>query len=610
VLLLNGLNESQRAAVTSSAPVILTLAGAGSGKTTVLTRRVAYLHQEKRIGTSNMLCLTFTRLAGKEMKERVMKLVGEREGKKLFCNTFHSFAVSVLREWGHKLGIEPSFTIYDEEDQTAIIKTIINEQKRKCKPEEVKHDLQLLEGSEGDFCSSESEQVAREYAFRLKQNNAVNLNSLILLVVMLWRQADISSYYRSQYPYVFVDEFQDTSADQMEMIKLLNPDNLFVVGDDFQAIYGWREARIEYILNFPGLYPDCEVIKLEDNYRSTHSIVEAANNLISHNQHQTKKKLVAHKEGPEINITENFDDEYDEAKYVIDRIAELQKSGFPLQEIAVLARTNNQIDRIKNIMDEKKIPALRVSGSGDPFKKRDVRLMLAWLDFYNNRRDNNTLRKILNFPKPYFSPLELKKLELTAMKKDLSLLDAIESSENTDFSKDLAELDNRIAADQAYKPSECLKSLVRALKLEEIYSQKGLENRRMEVERAYSYMLSWEGSTEALGEHNGLSAFLKWLRYKDIQEKLIWEQNTVRLMTVHAAKGLEFSTVFVIGMVQDIFPSKRTEDFEEERRLFYVACTRAKENLNLLCSKTVESWSGEQKPAVASQFLQELFARG
>ena len=606
--LLEGLNSAQREAVTSTASVILALAGAGSGKTTVLTRRVAYLHQEHRIGTANMLCLTFTRLAGKEMKERVMRLVGDAEGKKLFCNTFHAFAVSVLRDFGEKVGIEPNFSIYDDADQESIVKSIIEEQRRSCKLEEVRHDLaQLTTGSESQFLSEESEQVAREYLYRLRQSNAVQLDHLILLVNRLWEDhPEVLERYQGTYSHVFVDEFQDADDTQAHMLQLLNPVNLFVVGDDYQAIYGWRGAQVDYIITFPEVFPGSQVVKLEDNYRSTHPIVAAANNLIAYNKHQTEKQLVAHKEGLDVKFS-SFDDEYDEARRIIHKIKALtEPAGTTNSDIAVLARTNYQVDRIYRLMEEMHVPAQRISGTDDPFRRPDVKKMIAWLDLYINRQDDNALKQALSFPREFVSPLEVKRLELIALESDCPLIDVIADSDKAPEFMESLEHVARAIDEEFFWPSDSLRVLVETLRLGEFYAQKGLRNRRLDAERAYQYMKVWEQSKAELGEGNTLSYFLKWLRHRDVQEKLIQDEDAVKLMTVHAAKGLEFNTVFVVGLAQGVFPSKRSENLEEERRLFYVACTRAKERLYISSPNNIESWNGEKMQVQPSQFIAEL----
>ena len=612
--LLEGLNDAQQRAVTSTAPVILCLAGAGSGKTRALTHRVAYLHQEHRVGTSNMLCLTFTRLAGKEAKERIMALIGEGEGRKLFCNTFHAFAVSVLREWGEKIGLDEYFSIYDQEDRESILQAIIEEFGSRTTVGKVLPVL-LEPGWKDETACPEEARVAKEYRYQLQQNNAIDLDGLIPAVNNLWKtHHDILDHYWKTYTHVFVDEFQDTNDEQMEMIQLLNPENLFVVGDDFQNIYTWRGAKIEYILTFSDRYVGCEVVKLEDNYRSTQEIVAAANNLISHNTRQTKKTLRAHKDGEKIKSF-RFPNEQQEFKAVIDAIDLMCHKGESLSDIAVLARTNSQIDRIKGLMDELGVPALRVSGRDDPFKKRDIKALLNWLDYLNNLQNISSLKKVLaaDFPRRYITRFQFSQIGLLAMHEGVSLDQVvfhrkISGIDLSMFKSDLKELETDMETAE-YRPSACFKALINHFMIGEFYRTQKLKNRIRDAEQAYRQIIRWEQSKEEAGEDYSLSSFLRWLRYRDIQEKLILEnEDAVRLMTVHAAKGLEFGTVFVIGLAQGLFPSQRTEEVEEERRLCYVALTRAKDQLYITWPKQIETWGGRILETKQSQFLAEVTA--
>lgn len=602
--LLDSLNENQLRAVTSTAPVILCLAGAGSGKTTVLTRRVANLHVNHRVGTSNMLCLTFTRLAGKEMKERVMLLVGEEEGAKLFCNTFHAFAVSVLRRWGHKLAIDENFTIYDQEDREEILGKIIQEfgnrttLKKVCNRHEKCGDYRVERIQYPEEC-----RVLEEYGYRCKQNNAVDLNRLIDLVIRLWElYPEALAEYKQTYKYVFIDEFQDTNDEQMRMIEMLHPLNIFFVGDDFQSIYGWRGSRVEFIVDLPKYRPDCEVIKLEDNYRSTESIVSAANSLIRNNVNQTEKKLIAHKKGPDVYVS-SLRDSNQEAMFIARLVDKVNREdGVPLKNIAVLSRTNNQIDNIQQFMEQAQVPNLRVAGRDDPFNSPAVRPLLQWMYFLYNRRDNIALKKCL---KQFdIKPLQFSELEFKALVDEIPLWDVFQTikDEHTHsvfpFIAAVEAVERRIEEDEAYRPTECFNLLTELLNVNKHFNSPA-------VGKAQESIHAWEESKLSLGENCSVQAFLKFLRYRDIQEKLVQEQDAVKLMTVHASKGLEFDTVIVAGLNQDVFPSKRG-DIEEERRLFYVAVTRAKNQLIVTWPERAADWRGTLQPVPPSQFLSEL----
>jgi DNA helicase-2/ATP-dependent DNA helicase PcrA len=603
--LFTGLNDSQRQAVTSTAPVILCLAGAGSGKTTVLTKRIANLNLNHRIGVSSIATLTFTRLAAKEMKERLGKLIGADQAKEIFANTLHAFAVKILREWGGRIGVEHNFTIYDQEDRESIINQIITAH---CIRTTYAKVIKFMENrTVGDEASCPEENKAlQEYYFKLQQNNALDLDQLVNKVNYLFlKNPDVLEYYRRLYTHLFVDEFQDTSDDQMRMIQSLNPQNLFVVGDDFQAIYSWRNARVEYILTFPDRFPGCEVIKLEDNYRSTTQIVESANRLIAHNIHQTKKTLIAHKTGEEV-FTQECQDECGEIVKVINS---LKTSGYKLFDMAILARTNNLVDRFKEYLEVTGVPAIRVSGKDDPLRKRDVVQLISWLFIYHNEYDSFNLKKAIRFPKSYFTDLELHELELIALRDDIPLLKAIQRKPDSEFMNLLNLFVIKAEAYCLKLPSEYFKALIQVLDMKSFYSDKSLENRKADAEKAYHYIQQWELSKQEMGEDCSLPVFLKWFQHRDIQEKIMLENSdAVKIMTVHAAKGLEFPVVFVVGLNQDVFPSRKSEDLEEERRLFYVAVTRAKERLYLSWAKNVTGWNGELKPGKPSGFIGEIKA--
>ena len=594
-VLLKGLNPQQLQAVTSNFPIILTLAGAGSGKTTVLTRRIANLNIEHRVGTSNMLALTFTRLAGKEMKERIIKLIGDEQGKKLFVGTFHAFAVSVLKRWGHKLGIDDNFTIYGQEDREEIIKKIIEEYGGKTNLKRVM-DRHANCGDYHDEQRNYPEEcrVLIEYGYRCKQNNAVDLDRLIDLVVRVWDLCpEALSEYQGNYTHLFVDEFQDTSDDQMAMINLLNPNNLFIVGDDYQAIYGWRNARVEYILNFPQEHPGCEVIKLEDNYRSTRSIVAAANSLIAHNVHRTDKKLIAHKNGMEIVICD-MEDPHTEAANMAAVIMDLHEKGINYKDIAVLARTNAQVDCIHWELRNEGLQVLRVAGKDDPYKTSSVWPIMNWMYFLYNRKDNIAFKKVAK--SCGITDMQMCAIEINALNEDCSLSEAAMTFGDNSVREFIDTWDSTNMRLVINGPSACFELLRELL---------NLPNDIEPIQKAWRAMVAWEQSKFNLGELYSVEAFLKYLRYRDIQEKLIEERDAVKLMTIHASKGLEFDTVFIAGMNHGVFPSKRG-DREEERRLFYVALTRAKNRLYITWTKMVRGWNGSLSSAKPSSFLDEI----
>lgn len=602
--LLEGLNEQQRAAVVSTCPKILCLAGAGSGKTGTLTRRIAYLN-EQRISCGNMLALTFTRLAGKEMKERLIKLIGKREAKKLFCNTFHSFCVNVLRKHGEKIGYSGDFTIYDADDSVAIITTILKEVNYDTTTNDVFAYISNPY-SYKDGRIPEEERVYREYKRRLLQFNALDYNMLISYTTKLLEDfPEVAEEYHSLYEYVFVDEFQDTNDEQWKLVNLMRPRNLFVVGDDFQAIYGWRGANIDIILGLAS-DPEWEVIKLETNYRSTHEIVHAANVLIKNN-HQTDKKLIALRDGVPVTYFE-VEDEQAEAYRVSATLLGLCKDNY--SDFAVLARTNRQLEIFHDVFTTCGIPCHLVNNAKDVFSKPEIRNIIGFLELYCNPKDDYTFRKIVNYPEQRISHIGLAKLAYESTRREKNMLLVLNETEPNNrlnsISKKLEEIETNTEAAVLASASDMFKALIELLGLEELYTKQGRVNRLDDLTELLSRVRSWEREQTSVGEPTLLTHFLKWLKLKDIHTKLEEESNTVKLMTVHAAKGLEFPVVFVVGLNMGIFPSSRSTH-AEERRLMYVAITRAKDELYL--SRYLEAANyfgkGRSKPTKPSIFIRE-----
>ncbi len=602
--LLEGLNEQQLQAVTSDNPIILNLAGAGSGKTRVLTHRMAYLHQEKRVGTSNMLALTFTRLAAKEMKERVMDLIGMAEGYKLTVGTFHSFCVQVLREFGYLVGMEPNFTIYDEEDRTAIIRACIDELGyKKVKVQDVLDNLYK------DLTNWDQSlvRVLEEYEYRLKRNNAVDLDALLFFTRDILESSQAQRELQNRYRYIFVDEFQDTNDIQFEIIQLLNPENLFVVGDDFQSIYGWRGSNVRNIIEFPDKNPGCEVIKLERNYRSTKQIVSAANTLIKHNLSQTEKALIADRDGLDIRYL-IMPDEDAEARSVATNVG-VERVMNAWSDIAVLARTNRQLQKIKEVLDRRDIPSLIVSSQDDVFKKNDIRNLISLIEVALNPQDEINLRKVINFPCPRVTDLEMSHLELASIMGNNGYVEEMKNSQipgGLEFLELLQTI--RDITEEFDSAAVILANTFIVSGIFKFYKENGLTNRFDDNDSMLEKVEQWQEIQDSLGESRGIHSFLKWIKTRDLQEKLVQEKvDAVKLMTVHASKGLEFPVVFVIGMNQNVFPSKRTEDSEEERRLFYVAITRAKDRLYLTRPEQRVAYpGGPMALQMESQFIREI----
>ncbi|MCL6457367.1 MAG: ATP-dependent helicase [Gorillibacterium sp.] len=603
--LTNGLNDEQKAAVLSESNHILLMAGAGSGKTRVLTHRLAHLNLNCRVGISSIVAITFTRAAAKEMKDRLALLIGEKESKKLVCCTFHALAVRILQEWGHRLKLDKHFTIYSQEDREEIVKSIIMmlglSSRTSVSKVVARVGKPVKEGPESA--------VLKEYEWQLKRFNAVDLDQLINKVNELFeKHPDVTEYYRKQWKYSFVDEFQDTNREQLELINQLNPINLFVVGDANQSIYRFTGARIENILEFPDQYPSTEVIKLEKNYRSTEQIIEAANNLISHNVTRVDMTLVADKSGEPVRVVRVLNQDA-EIELIIDTIRGKSDEEH-YSDYAVLARTNAQIANIRWKLKNEGIPTMVLSSADDPLKKNDIKLLTSYLDCIINRKDEMNFKRALRFPEPVLTDLQLQQAEQLSTDLSISLREALGLSDSEavqivakfmdNLSHEILQMDNVIDA---------LQCLIDELRLVEWYEERNLNNRITDLNEAKQYIAFWTERQINLGEDTSPTTFLKWLRIRDIHDKLLDDRDCVKLMTLHGSKGLEFENVFMVGMNEGVFPSQNTSDIEEERRLGYVGVTRAKKRLILTVkSKHMPAW-GVERDVLPSRFLSEIRSR-
>jgi DNA helicase-2/ATP-dependent DNA helicase PcrA len=596
------LNCAQKEAAESLHNRICVLAGAGTGKTRALVGRINYLNQEQRVSCHQMLALTFTRLAGHEMKSRVIKSLGKAQGEKLFCNTFHAFCVKVLKEYGFNLGYGKDFTIYDQDDCFGIISAIIKDFDYKS----VSPD-KIIEALDADLATytydSTTTTIIKEYLYRLKQNNAFDFNGLISnTLVLLAKYPDVCNEYRKLYKYVFIDEMQDTNDEQWKIIKLLNPENLFVVGDFRQAIYGWRRANVDIILSLVD-DPEWQIIKLQQNYRSTFQIVDMANTLISHSQH-AGDRLITDIQGDSVELKETDDDSI-EARWMALTIGGLIEND-NYADIAVLARTNKQLENMKPIFNQFEIPVEIVNNKDDILTKNYIRLIFSYLELAINPMDNIAFKRAANFPEPRMTDLEMQHVLMMSTDAEMSLCKYISQLKNHEKLEDLFKIINDINL-LSVPVYQAFTDIVDRLNLRKHYEDKSLQNRIEGIDQAINRMHGWCTKQEAINESTTASAFFKWLRIRDIQERLSDHSNTVKLMTVHAAKGLEFDSVFVAGMNQGLFPSKKG-DLEEERRLFYVALTRAKRHLFISRPVRIQDWNGSSKETYPSQFIGEALS--
>lgn len=607
----SGLNEAQAKAVKSDHPRILCLAGAGTGKTRVLTHRIARLYEDG-VKPEYMLALTFTRAAGAEMKERIIKLIGD-DGREIFCNTFHAWAVRLIRKYAYTLGYTPAFSIYDAEDKAAIIYQIITELQYSVKTEKVleamdKNTLYRVPLPEGDI-----EQIVNEYRFRCKKNNAIDLDGLIAAVGYLLKDEKIQDDVRERWPYIFVDEMQDTDHRQMEILNAINPHNLFVVGDDHQAIYGFRGADVSIIMDISE-NPEYEVVKLEENYRSTIPIVNAANALIKHNN-QTEKVLRSDRMGPEITlITEGTPVE--ELTEIYGVLLDMQRHGIQYKDIAILGRTNKQIQEAAEALADAGIPCVIRTKSADAMESQEAKKLFSWMEAILNPKNDTAIESVLNWPETTVQPREKQAAEMFQLENDCSLKTALEATETA---REFLELYQSIQLviwdnydeDEEVSAVDLLGYIVNTALIKEWYHEQGLSNRAQKIIELDKILREWQAHQVEIGEAYSAAAWLEYYRMRMLETDKQEEnhEDAVQVMTAHGSKGLEFEAVFIIGCNNKTFPLGRG-DIEDERRLFYVAMTRAKKHLFLTRSLTKTlSWSDKQEMTEESVFLQELGIR-
>lgn len=604
------LNPEQRKAVEKTDGPVLILAGAGSGKTRVLTYRIGWLI-EKGIYPGNILAITFTNKAAAEMKERVAAIIGD-EAKRMWISTFHSTCVRMLRVDIEKLGYTKNFVIYDTSDQEKVIKECLKELNLDEKMYPVKDMLgkigdakdkliesdTYLKNNYNDFKMRKYAEVYELYQKRLRANNAMDFDDIILKTVQLLSSyPDILAHYQRKFSFIMVDEYQDTNKAQYEFIRLLanGHKNLCVVGDDDQSIYGWRGADISNILDFEKDYPNATVIKLEQNYRSTKNILDAANNVIKNNGRRKSKKLwTQNPEGNNIKLFRADTDRY-EVQFIIGEVQKIYEQSGSYNDFAVLYRTNAMSRTLEEGFVKSSIP-YRVIGGLKFYDRKEVKDILAYLRFVNNNNDSIGLERIINTPKRGIGDSTIEKIKVFAGDFDLSLYEALSQVDKVDgLSKrsiTLVEKFNSMVQgfiDEAehLKVSELITDILdRTGYKNELFLENTDESKsRLEnLEELYSAAIEFEERAE----DKSLSAFLENVALVSDQDS-ITENGGVTLMTLHTAKGLEYPVVFIAGMEQGIFPHfsamESSTGIEEERRLAYVGITRAKEQLYITCAR-------------------------
>ena len=626
---LNDLNPMQRRAAETLEGPVLILAGAGSGKTRTLTYRVANL-LEHGVKAWHILALTFTNKAAREMRERIERLAGADAGE-AWIGTFHSICCRILRRDIEKLGYERSFTIYDDDDQQRVIKAVLKEldiDEKFLPPKAVSTDIsdaknRLLSPDEwlqkrgGDYRSQKTHDVMTRYEQRLRAANALDFDDLLVKTLQLFvEHPPVLEYYQSRFQYVHVDEYQDTNYAQYQLVSLITRKsrNLCVVGDDDQSIYGWRGADIRNILDFEKDFPDATVIKLEQNYRSTANILDAANQIIAHNEGRKEKELWTEDgEGEKITLYAAAD-ERDEAAWICQRILQLQRGGTPYGSIAILYRMHALSRVLEETLMRAGIP-YHVYGGTRFYDRREVRDVLAYLRLIQNPADDISLSRIINVPKRAIGDSTVEQLTQYARQNDMSLYAAVAAPPDTlasrarksvnDFSSLIVSL---LLAKETLPLSEFVQKVIDDSGLIAQYQKEENEENQARIENIREFMGAVT-EFEQKSEDKSLFAFLENVALVTELDNQDSAPSFVTMMTLHSAKGLEYDVVFMSGMEEGIFPSARAmqEDnrVEEERRLCYVGVTRARRLLHLSYARRRMLFNQMQFNA-PSCFLQEI----
>ena len=613
--LLKNLNDEQIEAVKHNEGPCLVLAGAGSGKTKVLTNRIAYLI-ENGVRDYNILAITFTNKAAKEMRDRVYNLVGDVAS---FIGTFHSLGLRIIRENCGYLNLPSNFSIIDSDDVLTVIKKILKDMNLDTKqysPSYIRNRIsfiknQMLSEMELDkFFNTPIDKIVVDvyykYNERLIASAAVDFDDLLLMPVRLFEHnKEILEHYQERYKYILIDEYQDTNPVQYKLSKLLASKykNIFVVGDMYQSIYAFRQADYHNIVNFEKDYANAKTIKLEHNYRSTNNILNAANDVISHNKERKDLRLYSDKgDGPKITYLRSYDEKH-EISLVIDEINKLYLDGYEPKDVAILYRTNAQSRAIEEVFASKGIP-YKIYGSYYFYNRKEIKDLISYLKLIYNDKDEISLRRIINVPKRGIGDSAIKDIELRANLNQCSMYDALESKKELEF-KDIIE--------SIKKTSENL-SLTELI--DEVLDKSGMkkeleDSHLIEDETRLENLMEFKSITASYEERTGsvnLGDFLEEISLVSDQANHTEDGNVVTLMTLHSAKGLEFPVVFMVGMEEGIFPHNMSimeDNIEEERRLCYVGITRAKEKLYLTNAKRRMLY-GKDQMNVPSRFIAEI----
>lgn len=631
----DSLNEQQKLGVFTTEGPVLILAGAGSGKTRVLTHRVAYLIEEKGVAPYHIMAITFTNKAAGEMRERIDSMIG-MGSESIWVSTFHSSCVRILRRFADRLGYANSFTIYDTDDSKTLMKDICKRLEIDTKIYKEKTFLNVISSAKnelispeefaqnaaGDFNKTRQAQVYREYQARLKANNAMDFDDLIMKTVELLKfDTEVRNFYQEKFHYIMVDEYQDTNTAQFELVRLLasGRENLCVVGDDDQSIYKFRGANIYNILNFEKHYPNATVIKLEQNYRSTANILNAANGVIANNQGRKEKRLWTEAGDGEKIYFQQFESAYEEADFIArDIAARVRRGEYQYGDCAILYRTNGQSRMLEEKLIMSGIP-YKIVGGVNFYARREVKDLLSYMKVVDNAQDDLAVQRIINVPKRGIGATSIGKASDYAYHMGLNLFEALEKADEIPT---LGRAAGKIAPFVElihHFRSVCANEGVAAL-LQEIIDEtgyvdelklEGTDEAKARIENI-DELITKVVSYEQEAEEPSLSGFLEEVALVADIDSLADDGSYVVLMTLHSAKGLEFPNVYLSGMEDGLFPSYMSitadnseEEIEEERRLCYVGITRAKQHLSITGAR-MRMMRGETQFHGISRFVKEI----
>lgn len=615
---LDTLNETQLEAVKITDGPLLILAGPGSGKTRVITYKIAYLLEQEKAKPWEVLAITFTNKAAKEMKERLHNLI-EEDIKGMQISTFHSFGLRVIKEYYDFFGLDRTFTIIDESDSISLIKKIIKElnlDEKKYIPRAIKNKIS---GAKNELLNPEGFKVFartpydedvvkiyRKYEEKLKRNSSVDFDDLLMLPIELFRKdKEALEHYQNRYKYVFIDEYQDTNEAQYLLSKMISDKykNICVVGDESQSIYSWRGANYKNILNFEKDYKNAKVILLEQNYRSTKTILEAANSVIKNNKEKKDKHLwTLNGKGSKIKYLRCYD-EKDEILNIINTIKKFKSEGVPYKEMVVLYRTNAQSQSIERGFIENTIP-YKVVGSYAYFNRKEIKDLVAYLRLINNEKDDVSLIRAMNAPKRGIGAKTIEKLELNANENNKSIFDSITSGKELAFKNLILDIKEKMK-DKSFV--DLVELVLDESGLKDEYKEKTIEN-----ESRLENLEEFKSIARNFEDYNPSATLEEFLieisLISDVKEASDCDE-VVTLMTMHAVKGLEFDVVFITGLEEGLFPHSNSmfdeSELEEERRLFYVAITRAKKVLYLTNARS-RMLFGQIKSNLPSRFIEEI----